>query len=68
VICPSGSLRVKAHGDASVIYLHPQSPDIDFIAAKTRIAVVSRNGARTGVDQIVTSDPRAVAIFHALQQ
>jgi hypothetical protein len=42
--------------------LSPQSPTIDFIAAKTCIAVASRNGARTGVDQIVTSDPRAIAL------
>jgi hypothetical protein len=47
---------------SSIIYLHPQSPDIDFIAAKTCIAVASRNGARTSVDQIVASDPRAVAL------
>src|SRR4051812_21377861 len=45
------------------IYLHPQSPDIDFIAAETCFAVTSRNGARAGVDQIVTSDPRAIALL-----
>src|SRR5216683_71095 len=46
----------------SVIYLHPQSTTIDFITVKTCIAVASRNGARTGVDQIVAADPRAVAL------
>ena len=45
-----------------VIYLHPQSPAIDFIAAEPCIAVAGRNGACTGVDQIVTSDSRAVAL------
>jgi hypothetical protein len=56
LICPTGSLIWPF----SVIYLHPQSPGIDFIAAKTRIAVPRRNGACAGVNQIVTSDPRAV--------
>src|SRR5207248_8772573 len=46
----------------SVIYLHPQSPAIYFIAAEPCIAVAGRNGACTGVDQIVTSDSRAVAL------
>jgi hypothetical protein len=36
-----------------------QSADIDFIAAKTRSAVASGNGARTGIDHMVASDPRA---------
>src|SRR5205814_9704117 len=47
----------------SKIYLHPQASDIDFIAAATCFAVTSRNGAGTGVDQIVRSDPRAVALL-----
>ena len=46
----------------SVIDLHPQSPDIDFIAAKTRCAVASGNRTGTGVDQIVAADPGAVAL------
>jgi hypothetical protein len=29
-----------------------QSADIDFITTKTRSAVASGNGARTGIDQI----------------
>jgi hypothetical protein len=36
-----------------------QSADIDFIAATTPSAVASGNGAHTGIDQIVASDPRA---------
>jgi hypothetical protein len=46
---------------SSAIDLHPQPADIDFIAAKTRSAIASGNGARTGIDQIVANDPRAVA-------
>jgi hypothetical protein len=45
-------LRAKAL-PSWAIDLHLQSADIDFIAAKTRSAVASGNGARTGVDQIV---------------
>jgi hypothetical protein len=51
-------LRVTAL-PSSAIDLHLQSADIDFIASKTRSAVASGNGARTGIDQIVASDPRA---------
>jgi hypothetical protein len=51
-------LRVTAL-PASAIDLHLQSADIDFIAAKTPSAVASGNGARTGIDQMVASDPRA---------
>ena len=46
----------------SVIDLHPQAATVDFIAAKTRIAVTRGNGARTGIDQIVAADPSAVAL------
>jgi len=35
-----------------------QSADIDFIASK-RGVLASGNAARTGIDQIVASDPRA---------
>jgi hypothetical protein len=58
LICPTGCLRVTAL-PASAIDLHLQSVDIDFIAAKTRSAVASGNGARTGTDQMVASDLRA---------
>jgi hypothetical protein len=51
-------LRVTAL-PASAIDLHLQSADIDFITAKTRRAVASGNGARTGIDQMVVSDLRA---------
>jgi hypothetical protein len=61
LICPTGCLRVTAL-PASAIDLHLQSVDIDFIAAKTRSAVASGNGARTGIDQIVASDPRAMTL------
>ena len=49
-----------------VIYLHPQAATVDFIAAKTRIAVTRGNRARAGVDQIVASDSRAVALRQPL--
>jgi hypothetical protein len=58
LICPTGCLRAKPL-PSPAIDLHPQSADIDFIAAKTRSAVASGNGAHTGIDQIVASDPRA---------
>jgi hypothetical protein len=58
LICPTGCLRVKAL-PSPAIDLHLQSADIDFIAAKTRSALASGNGAHTGIDQIVASDPRA---------
>jgi hypothetical protein len=58
LICPTGCLRVTAL-PASAIDLHLQSADIDFITAKTRRAVASGNGARTGIDQMVASDLRA---------
>jgi hypothetical protein len=45
LICPSGSLGAKTL-PSSVIYLHLQSPTIDFIAVKTRIAVTRGNGAQ----------------------
>jgi len=61
LICPTGCLRVTAL-PASAIDLHLQSVDIDFIVAKTRSAVASGNGARTGIDQIVASDPRAMTL------
>src|SRR5882724_2316810 len=54
-------LRIKAL-PSSVIDLHPQSADVDFIAVKTRRAVTSSNRARAGIDQIVAADPRAVAL------
>jgi hypothetical protein len=50
---------------SSVIYFHPQSPAIDFIAAKTRLAVASRNGACTGINQIITSGSRSIALSEA---
>jgi hypothetical protein len=53
---------------SSAIDLHPQPADIDFIAAKTRSAVASGNGARTGIDQIVANDPRAVGVASAILQ
>ena len=53
LICPTGCLRVTAL-PASAIDLHLQSIDIDFIATKC-----CRDGAHTGIDQIVASDPRA---------
>jgi hypothetical protein len=43
-------LRAKAL-PLSVIDLHPQSPDIDFIAAKTCSAATSDNRAHTGIDR-----------------
>ena len=58
LICPTGCFFAKAL-PAPAIDLHLQSTDIDFIAAKTRSAVASGNGAHTGIDQIVASDPRA---------
>jgi hypothetical protein len=57
LICPTGCLRVTAL-PASAIDLHLQSVDIDFIVAKTRSAVASGNGARTGI----ASDPRAMTL------
>jgi hypothetical protein len=62
LIGPTSRFARESPLPSSIIYLHPQSPDVYFIAAKTRIAVASRNGARAGVDQIVTSNPRAVAL------
>jgi hypothetical protein len=53
---------------SSTIDLHPQSADIDFIAAKTRSAAASGNGARTGIDQIVANDLRAVGVASAILQ
>src|SRR5207253_2400282 len=55
-VCEQGRLPL------SVIDLHPQAATVDFIAAKTRIAVTRGNGARTGIDQIVAADPSAVAL------
>jgi hypothetical protein len=53
---------------SSAIDLHPQSADIDFIAAKTRSAVASGNGARTGIDQNVANDLRAVSVASAISK
>ena len=58
LICPTGCFCVKAL-PSSAIDLHLQSVDIDFIATKTPSAVANGNGAHTGIDQIVASDPRA---------
>jgi len=58
LICPTGCLRVTAL-PASAIDLHLQSVDIDFIATKTPSTVANGNGAHTGIDRIVASDPRA---------
>jgi hypothetical protein len=52
---PLAPLRARL----SVICLHPQFPTIDFIAAKTRIAITRGDRARAGIDQIVAADPRA---------
>src|ERR1700686_3846892 len=57
--CPPGPLRSSS---SSVMDLHPQSATVNFIAAKTRNAVTSGNGTSTGIDQIVASDPSAVAL------
>jgi hypothetical protein len=54
---PDGPFAGKGRWPFSVICLHTQSAAVDFIAAKTRIAVAGRDGARTGVDQIVAADP-----------
>jgi hypothetical protein len=45
---PDRQFASQGSWPSSVIYLHPQSPTVDFIAAKPCIAVASRNCARTG--------------------
>ncbi len=45
---PDRQFARKGRWPPLVVYLHPQSPAIDFVAAKTRVAVASSNSARTG--------------------
>jgi hypothetical protein len=59
---PSFTPSLASLSTSSVIDLHPQSATVNFIAAKTRIAVTSGNGTSTGIDQIVASNPSAVAL------
>ena len=59
---PSFTPSLASLSTSSVIDFHPQSATVNFIAAKTRIAVTSGNGTSTGIDQIVASNPSAVAL------
>jgi hypothetical protein len=45
---PDRQFASEGRWASSVIYLDPQRAMIDFVAAKTRLAVASSNSARTG--------------------